>query len=160
MPPLEQSRGPAACHKFTEYLRSHEGNLSPPVAGVCGSTFSIRKAGSRTCRRFKGSSQIDTKHCLQSLLQNQVPPLFISKPSQPKPAWTTWGLSHPGIYHGPSLRKPSFKYNYVYLCIYSIPPFKRWGSVAELTCHSQGSIPYETRFSHKTYRPSPTKNVT
>jgi hypothetical protein len=24
---------------------------------------------------------------------------------------------------------------------YSIPPYQRWGSVAELTCHSQGSTP-------------------
>jgi hypothetical protein len=32
---------------------------------------------------------------------------------------------------------------------YSIPPYKRWGSVAELTCHSPGSTPYEIKFSHK-----------
>jgi hypothetical protein len=40
------------------------------------------------------------------------------------------------------------------------PPFKRWGSVAELTCHLQDSTPSGIRFSHKTYRPSPTKDVT
>jgi hypothetical protein len=44
--------------------------------------------------------------------------------------------------------------------IYSIPPYKRWGSVAELTCHLQSSTPHGTKFSHKTYRPSPTKDVT
>jgi hypothetical protein len=38
-------------------------------------------------------------------------------------------------------RSPVFKYN--------IPPYKRWGSVEELTCHLQGSIPYGRRFSHK-----------
>jgi hypothetical protein len=44
--------------------------------------------------------------------------------------------------------------------LYSTPPHKRWGSVAELTYHLQGSTPYGIRFSHKTYRPSPTKDVT
>jgi hypothetical protein len=44
--------------------------------------------------------------------------------------------------------------------IYSIPPYKRWASVAELTCHLQGSTPYGIRFSHRTYRPLPTKDVT
>jgi hypothetical protein len=29
------------------------------------------------------------------------------------------------------------------------PPYKWWGSVAELACHLQGSIPYGIRFSHK-----------
>jgi hypothetical protein len=48
----------------------------------------------------------------------------------------------------------------IYLIIYSLPPYKWWGSVAELTCHLQGSTPYGIRFSHKTYRPSPTKGVT
>jgi hypothetical protein len=43
---------------------------------------------------------------------------------------------------------------------YSIPPYKRWGSVAELTCHLQGSTSYGIRLSHKTYRPSPNKDVT
>jgi hypothetical protein len=38
-------------------------------------------------------------------------------------------------------------------------PSKRWGSVVELTCHLQGSTPYGIRFFHKTYRPSPTKDV-
>jgi hypothetical protein len=42
---------------------------------------------------------------------------------------------------------------------YSIPLYKLWGLVAELICHLQGSTPYEIRFSHKTYRPSPTKDV-
>jgi hypothetical protein len=40
------------------------------------------------------------------------------------------------------------------------PLYKRWGSVAELTCHLQGSTPCGIRFSHKTYRPAPTKDVT
>jgi hypothetical protein len=40
------------------------------------------------------------------------------------------------------------------------PPYKRWGSVVDLTRHLQGSTPYGIRFSHKTYRPSPTKDVT
>jgi hypothetical protein len=31
------------------------------------------------------------------------------------------------------------------------------GSAAELACHLQGSTPYGIRFSHKPYRPSPTK---
>jgi hypothetical protein len=44
--------------------------------------------------------------------------------------------------------------------IYSIPPYKRWGSVAELTCQSQGSTHYGIRCSHKIYRPSPTEDVT
>jgi hypothetical protein len=44
--------------------------------------------------------------------------------------------------------------------INSIPPYKRWGSVAEPTSHLQGSTSYEIRFSHKTYRRSPTKHVT
>jgi hypothetical protein len=43
---------------------------------------------------------------------------------------------------------------------YSIPSYKRWGSLAELTWHSQCSTPYGIRFSHKIYRPSPTKDVT
>jgi hypothetical protein len=43
---------------------------------------------------------------------------------------------------------------------YSILLYKRWGSVADLTCHLQGSTPYGIRFSHKSYRPSPTKAVT
>jgi hypothetical protein len=38
-------------------------------------------------------------------------------------------------------------------------PYKRWGSVAEITCHLQGSTPNGIRFSHKTYRPSATKDV-
>jgi hypothetical protein len=42
----------------------------------------------------------------------------------------------------------------------SIPLYKRWGSVAELTCHLQGTTAYGIRISHKTYRPSPTRNVT
>jgi hypothetical protein len=33
-------------------------------------------------------------------------------------------------------------------------------SVAELRCHLQSSSPYGIRFSHKTYRPSPIKDVT
>jgi hypothetical protein len=37
---------------------------------------------------------------------------------------------------------------------------KQWGSVAELTCHLQGSIPYGIRSSYKIYRPSLTKDVT
>jgi hypothetical protein len=41
-----------------------------------------------------------------------------------------------------------------------LPPYKLWGSVAELTCHLQGSTPYGVKFSPKTYRPSPTKDVT
>jgi hypothetical protein len=41
-----------------------------------------------------------------------------------------------------------------------MPPYKRWGSVAELTWHLQGSTPYGRRFSHKIYRPSPTKDIT
>jgi hypothetical protein len=41
----------------------------------------------------------------------------------------------------------------------SIPPYKRLGSVAELTCHSQVSTPHGIKFSHKKYRPSPTKDV-
>jgi hypothetical protein len=44
--------------------------------------------------------------------------------------------------------------------LYSIPPCKRWGPVAELTRHLQGSTPSGIRFSHKNYRPSPTKDVT
>jgi hypothetical protein len=32
----------------------------------------------------------------------------------------------------------------------SIPPYKRWGSVAELTCHLQGFTPDGIRFSHIT----------
>jgi hypothetical protein len=44
--------------------------------------------------------------------------------------------------------------------ITSVYPYKRWGSVAELTCHLQGSTRYGIRFSHETYRPSPTKDVT
>jgi hypothetical protein len=44
--------------------------------------------------------------------------------------------------------------------MYSISPYKRWGSVAELKCHLQGSNHYGMSFSHKTYRPSPTKDVT
>jgi hypothetical protein len=43
---------------------------------------------------------------------------------------------------------------------HSIPSYKRWGSVAELTCYLQGSTPYGIKLSHKTYRPSPTKDVT
>jgi hypothetical protein len=41
---------------------------------------------------------------------------------------------------------------------YGIPPYKRWGWVAELTCHLQGSTPSGIRFSHKTT--SPTRDVT
>jgi hypothetical protein len=37
------------------------------------------------------------------------------------------------------------------VALYSIPPYKRWGSVAELSCHLAGSIPYGIRFSHKSY---------
>jgi hypothetical protein len=44
-------------------------------------------------------------------------------------------------------------------CEHSIPPYKRWGSVAELTCHLQSSTLYGIRLSHKTHRPSPTKDV-
>jgi hypothetical protein len=41
------------------------------------------------------------------------------------------------------------------------PPYKRWGSVAELTCPLKGSTPYVgLRFPHKTYNPLPTKDVT
>jgi hypothetical protein len=43
---------------------------------------------------------------------------------------------------------------------YSTSPYERWGLVAELTCHLQNSTPYGIRFSQKTYRPSPTKDVT
>jgi hypothetical protein len=43
---------------------------------------------------------------------------------------------------------------------YSNPPYKRWGSVAELTCHLQDPTPSAIRFSRKIYRPSPTKDVT
>jgi hypothetical protein len=43
---------------------------------------------------------------------------------------------------------------------YSIPPYKRWGPGEELTCQLQGFTSYGIRFSHKTYRPSPTKDVT
>jgi hypothetical protein len=42
----------------------------------------------------------------------------------------------------------------------SMTPYKRWGSVAEVACHVQGSTPYGIRFSHEFYRPSPTKDVT
>jgi hypothetical protein len=42
----------------------------------------------------------------------------------------------------------------------SIPPYKRWGSVAELTCHLQNSTRYGIIFSHKAYRPSLIKDVT
>jgi hypothetical protein len=48
----------------------------------------------------------------------------------------------------------------VHFCTYSTPPYKRWGSVAELTCHLQGSNLYGIRLSHKIYRPSLTKDVT
>jgi hypothetical protein len=37
--------------------------------------------------------------------------------------------------------------------MYIIPPYKRWG-------YLQGSTPYGIIISHKTYRPSPTKDVT
>jgi hypothetical protein len=40
------------------------------------------------------------------------------------------------------------------------PIVKRWGSVAELSCHSQASTSYGIRFYNKPYRPSPTKDVT
>jgi hypothetical protein len=43
---------------------------------------------------------------------------------------------------------------------YSIPPYMRWGSVAELTCYLQGSTPQGIRLSHKSYRPWPTKDFT
>jgi hypothetical protein len=46
------------------------------------------------------------------------------------------------------------------LDIYDVTPCKRWGSVAELICHLQGSIFYGIKSSHKCYRPSPTKDVT
>jgi hypothetical protein len=36
----------------------------------------------------------------------------------------------------------------------------RWESVAELTCHLQGSTLYGIKLSQKTDRPSPTKDVT
>jgi hypothetical protein len=39
-------------------------------------------------------------------------------------------------------------------------PLKMWGPVAELTCYLQGSTLYGIKFSHKTYRPSPTTDVT
>jgi hypothetical protein len=47
-----------------------------------------------------------------------------------------------------------------YATAYIIPLYKRWGSVEELTCHLQGSTPYGIKFFHKTYRPSPDKDVT
>jgi hypothetical protein len=34
------------------------------------------------------------------------------------------------------------------------------GLVAKLTCHLQSSTPYGKSFSHRTYRSSPTKDVT
>jgi hypothetical protein len=40
------------------------------------------------------------------------------------------------------------------------PSNKRWRSVAELTGDLQGSTFYGIRSSHRTYRPSPTKDVT
>jgi hypothetical protein len=43
---------------------------------------------------------------------------------------------------------------------YTVYPYKRWGSVAGLTYHLQGSTPYWIRFPRKTYRPLPTKDVT
>jgi hypothetical protein len=43
---------------------------------------------------------------------------------------------------------------------YSTPPYKWWGSVAELTCHLPASTPYGIRLSYKTHRSSPTKDVT
>jgi hypothetical protein len=44
--------------------------------------------------------------------------------------------------------------------LYSQPPYKRWGPVAELTCHIQGSTPYGITFSHETFRPLSTQNFT
>jgi hypothetical protein len=41
-----------------------------------------------------------------------------------------------------------------------VSPYKRWGSVAELKCHLQGSTLSGIRFSHNAYRPSPTNDVT
>jgi hypothetical protein len=56
--------------------------------------------------------------------------------------------------------KVSFDYPAFNFKHYSLLPYKRWGTVAELTCHLQASTPYGIRFSHKTYRPSPTKDLT
>jgi hypothetical protein len=57
------------------------------------------------------------------------------------------------------LRQGVCKGEYICFHWYSMPPYKRWGSVAELTCHLQDSTTCGIRCSHKTNRPSPTKDV-
>jgi hypothetical protein len=59
-----------------------------------------------------------------------------------------------------SMRVYAHIYIYIYIHIFMVVLYKRWGSVSELTCHLQGSTAHGIRFSHKTYRPSPTKDVT